>query len=167
MRSVHASCFEGPFQIFSGYASLPDLYAQGTHQILMGMLSARISSWPVCSGYASVLDAYAQHVLKGLRSLKIRLSWCVQTVVAPNDPLNIFYKFFILTPKSPSRRNLMLLKSWKSDRWKISHLGTFNGLASLKLISAWLARSAYVILYPSNGSTDQFGGIISFGTTWS
>ncbi len=49
------------------YASVPDLYAQRTHQFLTCMLSERISSWPVCSGCASVPDAYAQHFFKGMR----------------------------------------------------------------------------------------------------
>jgi hypothetical protein len=56
--------------VCSGYASVPDAYAQGTHQFLMRMLSM-FCSWCVCSGYASVPDAYAQHVLKGLRSVHV------------------------------------------------------------------------------------------------
>ncbi len=34
---------------FNGYASVPDSYAQQTHQFLSRMLSVRISSWCVCS----------------------------------------------------------------------------------------------------------------------
>ncbi len=35
--------------VCSGYASIPDTYAQGTHQFLTRMLRVRISSWRVCS----------------------------------------------------------------------------------------------------------------------
>jgi hypothetical protein len=50
------------------YASVPDSYAQGTHQFLVRMLSifnrnalcARISTWCVCSVHAPVPDSYAQ-----------------------------------------------------------------------------------------------------------
>jgi hypothetical protein len=48
-----------------------DSHAEHTHKELMRMLSMRISSCCVCSGYATVPDAYAQHVLKGLRSVKV------------------------------------------------------------------------------------------------
>jgi hypothetical protein len=57
--------------IFGGarHHLISDAHAEHAHQVLTRMLSARISSWPVCSGYASVPDAYAKHVLKGLRSV--------------------------------------------------------------------------------------------------
>ncbi len=52
--------------VCSGYASVPDPYAQGAHQFLTRMFSERISSWMVCSGCASVPDVYGQHFLKGM-----------------------------------------------------------------------------------------------------
>ena len=83
MHAQHV--LNGPFQIWncymlsirvrnwwvwSGYASILDLYAQGMHQFLIHMLRACISSWPVCSGYASVPDLYVQHILKGLHAVQ-------------------------------------------------------------------------------------------------
>ena len=37
--------------VCSGYASVPDSYAQQTHQFLTRMLRVRISSWCVCSAF--------------------------------------------------------------------------------------------------------------------
>ncbi len=42
-------------------------------------------------------------------------------IVASNEPLNILYFF---TTKTPSRRDFMVSESGKSERSKISHLGT-------------------------------------------
>jgi hypothetical protein len=43
-----------------------------------------------------------------------------------NEPLNILNFFFILTQKSPTRRNFMVQKSGKSERSNISRLGTLK-----------------------------------------
>ncbi len=104
--------------VCSVYASVPDLYAQCTHQFLTCMLSVRISSWPVCSVYASASDAYAHcsACFAGTALLKIRLSICVRNFPDPNKPLNIFEIFyFLLTPRSPSHRDFIVYKSWKSE----------------------------------------------------
>ncbi len=43
--------------VCSGYASVPDPYAQGTHQFLI-----RINTWRICLVYAPVPDLYSAHV---------------------------------------------------------------------------------------------------------
>jgi len=68
----------------SGYASVPYQYAQGTHHILMRMLSmfwrdcalcTHYSSWRVCSVPAPVPDSYAQRTHQFLMCmLSIRIS---------------------------------------------------------------------------------------------
>jgi hypothetical protein len=55
---------------------------------------------------------------------KITLSTRVRNFVAPKEPLNIKKNYF--KPKSPSYRDFMPLKSRKSERSKISHLGTLK-----------------------------------------
>jgi hypothetical protein len=80
--------------VCSGYASVPDSYAQRTHQFLTRMLRVRISSWCVCSAFfegnalcaristwcicsvhALVPDSYAQHTHQFMtRMLSARIS---------------------------------------------------------------------------------------------
>ncbi len=58
--------------VCSGYASVPDSYAQRTHQFLTRMLRVRISSWCVCSAFCEG------------NALCARIStWCVCSVHAP------------------------------------------------------------------------------------
>ncbi len=80
--------------VCSGYASVPDSYAQRTHQFLTRRLRVRISSWCVCSAFfegnvlcgristscvcsvhAPVPDSYAQHMHQFLtRMLSARIN---------------------------------------------------------------------------------------------
>ncbi len=63
----------------SVHASVPDAYAQCTHQFLTPMLSVRISSWRPCSVHASVPDAHAQgahQFLTRLLSMRINVGAC-------------------------------------------------------------------------------------------
>jgi hypothetical protein len=65
--------------VCSVQASVPDPYAQGTHQFLMRMLSI--------------------FLLKLKKSLlTIRLSIRVRIFAAPNEPLNIFIQIFYFNP---------------------------------------------------------------------
>ncbi len=80
---------KGPFQISyvgSVQASVPDAYAQCTHQFLTCVLSTLISSWPVCSvrvfsswpvcsAYASNPDTYDQCTHQFLTHM---LSTCIK-----------------------------------------------------------------------------------------
>jgi hypothetical protein len=88
--------------VCSANASVPDLYAQGTHQFLMRMLSifwrecalphqfltrmlsVRISSWRACSMHTSVPDAHAQcthqFLTRMLRVYKINI-WKIGKLV--------------------------------------------------------------------------------------
>ncbi len=119
----------------SVHASVPDAYAQYGLKALFKsgifthMLSIRVRNWCVCSARASVPDAYAQRTrqfltrmlrvrisplcvcsacFEGTALLKIRLSIRVRNFTAPNELLNILKFFFILIPKSPFRRDVMV-----------------------------------------------------------
>ncbi len=83
--------------ICSGYASIPDAYAQQAHQFLtrtlsehlcstcfegtflnleflMLMLSIGVRNWCVCSGYTTVPDTYAQRIYQFLTHM-LRMFW--------------------------------------------------------------------------------------------
>ncbi len=108
------------------FTSVPDAYAQCSHQFLTCTLSARISSlcaWSACFwGPFQIWNfyAYAEHTCKklmcmlrvrisswwicsacfeGTALLKIRLSICVRNFTAPNGPLNIFEFFLYFNSK--------------------------------------------------------------------
>ncbi len=108
--------------VCSMHASVPNVYAQWTHQFLMPMLSmlkgpllsARISSWCVCSVHAfvpdsyahcsvhaSVPDAYARRVHKG-QSIRISLQIC--SIILEYLKSKNFKKIFVInrwSQKSP------------------------------------------------------------------
>ncbi len=67
-----------------------------------------------------------------MRALSVRIrNWCARSAceseiklcLAP-PKVNVTRLYF--SPKSPTQKGFMVQKSWKSERWKISHLGTFN-----------------------------------------
>jgi hypothetical protein len=112
------------FKIWNFYAN-----AEHTHKKLMLLLRVHISAWCICSVNASVPDLYAQGAHQ---FLQIRLSIRVKNFEAPKEPLNNFLHL-ILTPQSPSRRDLIVEKSLKSERSKISHMDSFKDPGIFKL----------------------------------
>ncbi len=65
--------------ICSGYASVPDVYAQQTHRFLMPTLRVRISSWCTCSA------CFKGTISNFIRAFSAWISsWRVCSVYAPN-----------------------------------------------------------------------------------
>jgi hypothetical protein len=86
---VYSACFEGTalcaristWRICSVHAPVPDSYAQCTHQFLMRMLSARISSLHACWGYTKWNICKIGKLMRML-SLRIK-NWWIWSRCAP------------------------------------------------------------------------------------
>jgi hypothetical protein len=67
-----------------------------------------------------------------MRALSVRIrNWCARSACESEikwclAPPKVKVTRLYFSPKSPTQKGFMVQKSWKSERWKISHLGTFN-----------------------------------------
>ncbi len=149
-------------------------HAERARQVLMRALSIRVRNWcvhwayasgtNVCTerspfktcwakwAYASGTDAYPEHTGQELmRALSIRVrNWCARSTCASEikwclAPLKIKVTSLYFSPKVTNPERLYGAKIMKSERPKISDLGTFNRIMPniimylfLRMVRDWI-----------------------------
>ncbi len=124
-----------PLCVCWAYASGTDAQAEYTRKALVRMLSIRVRNWCVCSAYASVFPFFKRPFVtevptQTMLSIRVR-NCCACWAYAPGTDAHADQWAYanVSVPYAyaeHARQKLYGVKSGKSERSNISHLGTFK-----------------------------------------